>query len=174
MNTTPRNLYLIKRCERPAYHKAPYHRVIICDRKYVALWQAGDTGALAWVWSSPNDPQYGWQIERWQGLDIDYGHVIHHVPLPDGTSTGFWHWNNIDHPHIAMFRSLFEGAVWWSDRKIPKWLEERGVIYPPDQFTRQRILDDIANDGVSGFRGSRKEPSFWPPAVPEDQAGYLP
>lgn len=165
-------LYLIKRAHRPAHHRAPYHPVIVCDRKRVALWEAGDTGDRAWVWSAENNPLYGWLLERWEGLDIDYGHVIHNVTLPDGTPTAYYHVHS-GSAYEAAFLKLFRGAVWWSDREIPEWLQERGVVYPPDRFTRQRILDNIANDGHSGFN-DRPDLPFWPPAIADEEAGYLP
>ena len=46
------SLYLIKRGPRPEHHKAPYHPVILCDRKRIAKWEAGWTGDRAWVWKS--------------------------------------------------------------------------------------------------------------------------
>jgi hypothetical protein len=163
-------LYLIKRAHRPAHHRAPYHPVIVCDRKRVALWEAGDTGDRAWVWSAENNPLYGWLLERWEGLDIDYGHVIHNVTLPDGTPTAYYHAHS-GSTYEAAFLKLFQGAVWWSDREMPAWIQERGVVYPPDTFTRQHILDFLADDGLSGFN-NRAEPSFWGPAAPDSAAGY--
>lgn len=167
-------LYLVKRGPRPSHHRAPYHPVIVCDRRSIALWEAGDTGDQAWVWRGWNNPHMGWLLSRWNGLDIDYGHIVHSVPLPDGTPTSFYHATSTGQfPYMKEFFALFDGAVWWSDREMPAWLQERGVVYPPDRFTRQRILDNIADDGHSGFN-DRPDPPFWPPVIPDEEAGYLP
>lgn len=151
------NLYLIKRGPRPEHHNAPYHAVIICDRKRMAEGEAGDTGDGATVWKKEGwkDNRQGWLLVRWRGFVIDFGHVVHSIPLPDGTRAGFWR----DYEDELSVKDLLPGAIWWSDKPMPQWLEERGVIYPPDQFTQQSILDDLAQDGVSGF--GRKIPAYW-------------
>lgn len=134
-------LYLIKRASRPFCHRAPYHPVIICDRKWMADWEAGCTCRQAWIWTHDiAHPSYGWLLVRWQGLDIDLGHVVHACTLPDGTTSG------ISHKRDEEPWSLLPGAVWWSDRPIPAWLLEAGVVYPPDGFTQQWILDHIADE----------------------------
>lgn len=150
-------MYLIKRGPRPSYHVAPFHPVIICAKKRIAKVQAGCTGDKAWVWTRDTccDDGLGFLLARWRGLDIDYGNVVHNVgPLPDGTHTGFFHERKLE-PWSLLF-----GAVWWDDKPLPEALAEWGVIYPPDEHSRQSILDHIANDGCSGF--GRPEPSYWP------------
>ena len=105
----------------------------------------------------------GFLLERWNGFDIDYGHVVHDVgAMPDGTPCCFVH------PHKVSEEpwTLIKGAVWWDDKKIPPDFLVGGVIYPPDNFTQQRILDSIADDGCSNF-GNRVVPSFWPKCHPE-------
>lgn len=150
-------IYLIKRV-RPNYHKTPFHPIIICGKKKIAKWEAGDTNSKAWVWehnTPSNCSLNSWLLTRWNGLDIDYGYVIKDVgPLPDGTHTGFFH-DRDKEPWI-----LIAGAIWWDNQKMPRVLQDMGVIYPPDKFTQQRILDDIAEDGLSGF--GRKIPAYWP------------
>ena len=142
-------MYLIKRGPRPKYHLAPFHPVVICNKKAVAKWEAGDTGDRAWVWerSSNRMNGEGFLIVRWNGLDIDYGNVVKQVgPMTDGTLCGFVH------PHTGREPwSLLKGAVWWDDKRIPPDLLEAGVIYPPDEFTQQCILDRISDDGCYGF-----------------------
>jgi hypothetical protein len=155
------NLYLIKRGSRPEYHNAPFHPVIICDRKRMAKWEAGNTGDGAWIWEKDGwtDNRSGWLLVRWNGFDIDFGHVVHSIEMPDGTRAGFWR----DCESEQSVKDLFSGAVWWSSKPMPGWLQERGVIYPPDRFTQQSILGDMANDGASGF--GRPVPKFWPQAA---------
>lgn len=148
--------YLIKRGPRPENHRAPFHPVIICGLKRVALWQVGATNDKSWLWSSGHfGLPAGWLLLRWNGLDIDYGHVVREVgPLPDGTHTGFFH-DRDKEPW-----TLIDGAVWWHTRKMPTCLADLGVKYPEDEFTQQRITDNVANDGMIGFR--RDRPPFWP------------
>lgn len=148
-------IYLIKRGPRTEHHNAPYHPVIICNKKRIALWEAGSTKEKANVWGWFSPPYGGLLLVRWNGLDIDYGGLVKEVgPLPDGTHTAFFH-DRDKEPF-----TLVKGAIWWDDKKMPKELENLGVIYPPDQFTQQSILDRIVYDGFSGFR--REIPSFWP------------
>lgn len=156
-----RYLYLIKRGPRPEYHKAPFHPVIICDLKHVAEIEAGSTrdGATVWERSSIRDNGCGWLIVRWQGYDLDYRPVVSCFSLPDGTMSG--HWRDYDAEYSV--KALLPGAIWWSDKAMPEWLSERGVIYPPDEFSQQRILDAIANDGAMGF--GREIPPHWPQSV---------
>lgn len=148
-------IYLIKRGPKPEYHRAPFHPVIVCDNKRIAKWEAGWTGDRAWVWENHNPPHGGLLIVKWEGLDVDYGHMVRACTLPDGRHTAFYH----EHDHTEVWE-LYRGAVWWSHRVIPAWLAERGVVYPPDGFTQQRILDDVANDGSSGWL--RPRPAHWP------------
>lgn len=170
-------LYLIKRGLRPEYHKAPYHQVIICDRKEIAKWEAGCTCNAAWIWAHESRQAWtGWLLVRWKGLDLDLGHIVHACKLPDGTTSGFAH-KQSEEPW-----SLLPGAIWWSEKKMPKWLAEIGAVYPSDDFTQQHILDKVAeiSDGrryrermreaepgtvVMGFSvsGVRREiPKHWP------------
>lgn len=159
-----KNLYLIKRGERPTYHKAPFHPVIICTRKDVAIWQAGDTSAGAWVWVQAyrqHGGRSGWLLHRWNGLDIDYGHVVHSFALPDGIRAGFWRdYQTEDENYIG---NLLPGAIWWSTERMPDSYSQWGVVYPPDEFSQMCIVEDTLNDGMRGFK--RETPSFWPKPV---------
>lgn len=151
-----RYVYLIKRGERPEHHRAPYHPVILCSRKPVAEWEAGWTGDEATVWTHTwGSPASGWLLTRWRGLDVDYGHVVRGHELPDGTRSGFFH-DRDEEPW-----TLLDGCVWWSSERIPEWLDDHGVIYPPDPHSQQRILDTEADDGWSGS-GRRPIPEHWP------------
>ena len=160
-------IYLIKRGPQPQYHRAPFHPIIICDHKKLAKWEAGSTGDLACVWShSTHSANEGWLYGRWLGLDIDYGAIVHSVPLPTGEMVAFVHDRETE-PWV-----LLRHATWWSDKVMPRWLSDLGVTYPEDDFTQQAILDAIANlkgpdfalgpfnVSVSGFR--RTPPSHWP------------
>ena len=154
------SLYLIQRGPRPNYHKAPFHPVIICDRKKHGEWESKGTDNLCNVWINHDcDSISGWLLVRWQGLIIDYGTVVHKIVLPDGTEAGFY--RAYDDKHTI--KPLLPGAVWWSHKVMPKWLQEHGVVYPSDNFTQQVILDAMADDGFSGFN-SRELPPHWTPA----------
>jgi hypothetical protein len=127
------NLYLIKRGPRPDIHKMPYHQVIICASKKVAKWEAGYSSDQAWVWTREGhiDNGFGWLLERWNGLDIDYG-VVHNFELPDGTHAAYWR-NNERWPEGI--QGQLEEAIWWSTKPIPAWLIERGVKLPDDEHS---------------------------------------
>lgn len=164
------SLYLIKRGPKPEYHRAPFHPVILCNHKTVARWEVGWTGDQAWLWSreGSTDSRGGWLIERWNGLDIDYGHLVRGHTLPDGSHSAFW---RDYHPWPAGIQDLFAGAVWWSLGKLPEWLAQRGVIYPPDAFTRTHIVDLYESDvhqrgGLFGVERRELWPAWWPPAEP--------
>lgn len=149
-------VYLVKRGPRAPHHRAPFHPVIICGKRRVAKWEAEWTGEQAWVWSHERGTRGGgWLLERWNGFDVDYGHVVRLVTMPDGTEAGFAHEHTGREPW-----PLLAGAVWWDDRKMPGWLADAGVVYAPDAFSQQRILDAVAGDGSSGF--GRPTPDFWP------------
>ena len=156
---TVASLYLIQRGPRPDYHRAPFHPVVIADLKRVAKWEAGWSGDCATVWEREGwcYTGAGWLLARWQGMDVDYGHLVRVCSLPGGGRAGFWR----DYPAEQSVEGLFPGAVWYSIRKMPKWLEERGVVYPSDQFTRQHILDLVADDGLHGFCHIRNVPEWW-------------
>lgn len=157
------SLYLIKRGPRSPNHKAPFHPVVIASLKRVATWQAGWTGDAAWVWSHDvSTGAGGWLIERWCGLDIDYGHSVKGGELPDGTPIGFAHESTATEPW-----SLIAGAIWWSDKRMPGWLAQRGCLYAPDAFSQQSILDQVADDGVSGVHSER--PEWWPIPAPVER-----
>jgi hypothetical protein len=149
-------LYLIKRGPRPEHFRAPFHPVILCAKRAVAKWEAGWSGDASWVWSHERGTRAGgWLLERWNGFDIDYGHVVRGLTLPDGTEAAFVHEHTEREPW-----PLLRGAVWWHDKPMPAWLLDAGVTYPPDGFSQQRILDLIADDGASGF--GRERPANWP------------
>lgn len=154
------HIYLIKRGPRHECHEAPFHPVIVCAKNRIAKWEAGATDECAWVWERFNDSGCwaGFLLVRWRGLDIDYGHLIREVgPMPDGTHTAFFH-DEQKEPY-----TLLNGAVWWDDKPMPAEIAKWGLIYPPDQFSRQSILDSIANDGCFGFE--REEPKHWPKLI---------
>lgn len=152
------DIYLIKRAPRPAYHRAPFHPVIICGKRRVAKWEAGWTGDASWVWShARGEMAGGWLLERWNGFDIDYGHVVRGVLMPDGTDAAFVHEPTGREPW-----TLLDGAVWWDDQPLPKVLVERGVIYPPDLYSQQTVLRDIANT----YERYQERPNFWPQPAP--------
>lgn len=156
-----KRLYLIKRGPRPAYHRAPFHPVILCTHKCVADKEVGGTDDGDWLWTKFGWGRNGagWLLERWNGFPIDYGGVVRGFALPDGTHAAFW--RDYD-PWPKGIQNLLPGAVWWTDQPMPAWLQERGVIYPPDRFSRQVILDTIADDGCQGFSHIREYPSLWP------------
>lgn len=128
-----KSLYLIKRGPKPDYCKAPYHPVVMCARRHVAEWEAGWSGGHSWVWIHDWDKCSGWLITRWNGLDIDYGHVVRSIALPDGYDAAFCH-DREKRPWI-----LLKDAVWWDVINMPKFVEEWGVSYPQDEFTREKI-----------------------------------
>ena len=149
----PHVLYFIKRQPRPDYHKAPYHRFIICTLAHTAKWEAGDSTARSCVWTrnAMNDG-CGWLWRRWNGFDIDYGHIVKSVTLPNGKRVAFIH------PHLhAEPWSLLVNAIWWSLHDLPTWLDERGVRLPTDEFTIGNIRDDSGTCLLSESKRKRLE-----------------
>jgi len=132
-----RSVYLILRSDKPKHHNAPYHSVILCSRKHIAKWEAGDSSDKATVFTKNNDPHEGFLMERYKGFDIDYGHIVKLIDLFDDEMKSGFH-----HPHTTNTWELLKGATWWSYDKLPQWLIDRGVTYPEDNFTKRRILDD--------------------------------
>jgi hypothetical protein len=140
--------------------------VIVCDRRNVAEDRAGWTGDGATVWAHDrSSAASGWLIHMWRGLQIDYGYLVRGCLLPDGTQTGFFH------DRAAEPWTLLDGATWWSDRRMPAWLIEAGVVYPSDHRTQQRVMDDNAPisgtlGGIASFTltgsGQNPIPEFWP------------
>lgn len=153
---------LIKRGPRPGYSRAPFHPVVIVAKKRLLEWERGWTGDGATVWEHERGTGGGgWLLTRWAGFDIDYGHTVRCVTLPDGTTGAFAHDENQE-PW-----TLLTGAVWLDDKRLPQWLDRRGAIYPPDRFTRNGLLDRIADDCVSGIGRESAWPPFWPTASPK-------
>ncbi|MFA6046915.1 MAG: hypothetical protein WC718_18170 [Phycisphaerales bacterium] len=134
-------LYLIKRGPRPDYHRAPYHPVIVCADMTMADWEIGCTCQRATVWThDPRDLSTGWLLQRWRGLVIDYGGGVQHGCSPvEGVHGGYYH------DRYAEPWTLLPGAVWWTDKRMPAFLEAAGVVYPSDNFTQQDILDWLAD-----------------------------
>lgn len=136
----PKSLFLIKRGPKPEHHNAPFHPVIICTRKHTATWEVGDTGDGGWLWSrSAQDGGEGWLLERWNGFDIDYGHIVHQITMPDGTRAAFCHVDSEPWQILSQ-------AVWWSDHEIPEWLARFGVTLPEDTFSLADIERDVGMD----------------------------
>lgn len=152
-----RSLYLIKRQPRPAHHKAPYHPIIVCDKKRIAEWEVGDFKDKAWLWERSWGPTAGgWLLFVWNGLIINYGPVAAGGELPDGTHAGFWR----DYEDFPVgVQDLLPGAIWWSEKEMPKWAQDLGFVYPSDRFTQGVILDLVADDGAMGFQ--RPLPKHW-------------
>jgi hypothetical protein len=158
-------VYLIKRGPREPHHRAPFHPVIICAKRGVAKWEAGWTGAAAWVWSHERGLRVGgWLLERWNGFDVDYGHVVRGVTMPDGTDAAFVHEHTGREPW-----PLLAGAVWWDDKSMPRWIADAGVVYAPDAFSQEAILRDISNDRQDRNASTMgvERPAFWPAPAPK-------
>jgi hypothetical protein len=168
-------LYLIKRGARPShYHESLlWHPTLLCDRKPMAEQVWGWTGDRSWVWEhEAQTAGGGWLLRRWEGLPIDYGYLVRTCDLPDGTGTGFFHRRALDVRRREPWL-LLPGAVWWSEKRMPAWAEAEGVVYPPDDFAQQRILDEVAalacrHGGVSGI--ARPIPPWWPGPGPTEAA----
>lgn len=152
-------LYLIQRGPQPRYQKVAFHPVIICDRKRVAVVEMGMSDDRANVWVGVDNPQHshGWILRRWRGLDIDYGHTGYSFDLFDGTKAGIYR----DYDNECTVKHLFAGAIWWSDKQIPAWLVEKGVLYPSDNFSQMQILDTLADDGIGNCDWVRTWPEWW-------------
>jgi hypothetical protein len=151
-------LFLVKRGPRPSHHRAPFHPVIISPSRNVARWEAGWTGDRAWIWSrASNEGGSGWLLDRWDGLDIDYGHIVRGCLLPGGVSAG------IEHDRRREPWTLVDRATWWSTRKPPAWLLEMGLRYPADAFSQETIRRVEADDGCTKLKWRHVlRPDFWP------------
>lgn len=157
-------LYLLKRGPRPAHHNAPFHQVIICSQKWIARWEAHDSNEPAWIWENEDvkEPRGGWLLVRWMGFDIDYGGLVKGITLPDGTQAAFW--RDYEHPTTPNVINILSGAVWWTAKKpIPAYLVQKGVVYPSDEFTRQRIITSEQEGDPSKFTEWKRVdyPKFW-------------
>lgn len=163
--------YLIKRGPEKKYDQKPFHPIIICDRKKVMQTQVIWSGGHDWVWTANLwAVQAGWMLERWNGLIIEYGHVIRSFELPDGTWTGYHRPYELSeyqkrHSKDSNIKALFVDAIWWSDKRMPSKFSELGVVYPTDEVTRQRVLEDCTDDGLRGVH--RTAPEFWTKAIAE-------
>lgn len=158
----PRDLWLIRRAPRPEhYHPdTPYHPVVICARRVVLEEERGwsGDGASVW-WHEAKEAGSGWLMQRWQGFDIDYGHTVRGLVLPDGTRAAF------AHDRDAAPWTLLPGAVFLDDRSMPAWLEALGAVYPPDERTRDRLIETILDESPLGLGRRAFYPEHWPPAT---------
>lgn len=141
-----KSLFLVKRGPKPESQKAPYHQVIVCSHRHTAAWEAMGTAEGAWLWEWSEPPASGMLLLKWKGLDIDYRPVVRGMQLPDGTVAGFQHDRN------AEPWTLLPGAVWWSWKPMPKWLEPFGVVTAPDDFSREMIRRDLGDCLLSQSR----------------------
>jgi hypothetical protein len=133
-----RTCYLVKRGPRSPLHLAPWHPVVVCGKRSVAKWEAKGTDEKAWVWSG--DGEGGWLLERWNGLDICYGGVVHSITLPDGTTAGFYRKRDQE-PW-----TLLQGAIWWDNKLLPDILAKLGVVEPPDEFSKGVVQQVVTWD----------------------------
>lgn len=157
------SLYLIKRGPRPPHHNAPFHPVIICDRKRLADEGVSFTGDRDWVWRKDTTGKdgKGWLLIRWEGLIIDYGYLVRGSILPDGSHTAFWR-DYETREGEGSVKDVLAVATWWSDTTIPGWLKDRGVDYAKDAFSQKRILELCAGED-GALRMTR--PAHWPEAI---------
>jgi hypothetical protein len=174
-------IYCIKRGPMPEHHNAPFHPVIVCDNKDFAKWEAGWTDDKAWVWSHESGcPECGWLLDRWNGFDIDYGHIVRSLILPDGSHGAIAHrhrdrgydrtgpepkWlgytGELQEPW-----SILTGATWWSSKKMPAWIEALGVLHPADTFSRNNIMSRAVFGHETGCDMQARYPSWWPMPAP--------
>lgn len=133
------DLWLIERKPKPDWHNAPYHQVILCTARHTAEWEGGGSPDGATVWNQCDlrkDSKYlhTWFLVRWKGLDCHtFRGAAVYFDLPDGSNT---------REHSERAHSLVVGAVWWSDKPLPQFLRDLGVIEAPDDFTRELIARD--------------------------------
>ena len=150
--------YMIKR-DGEHWRSKGYPLVTLCTREDVAKQMAGATDERSWMWHSEGQDHGGLLLVRWQGLDIDYGHVVRRMPLPNGDERAFDHPNR--HPETW---ELFNGAVWWSPRRMPAWVEKRGATYPAEGYLRHLVED------YGGWDGSKAVVFRWPNAPTEPRS----
>lgn len=141
-----RSYYLVKRGPRPSHHTAPFHPVIVCDRRPTAMWQADWTGDRSWVWvceARGGAPSGGLLLLKAAGLDVNYGHIVRGGEIMvDGELAvmGF------HHPHSRPDTwALLREATWWSPRPLPVGLSDLGVKLADDDFTQRTIRTDDRN-----------------------------
>lgn len=141
------HLYLVERPERAFGRPAPDALVLLCSRRDVAHWVAGSSSDRANVWEGASDLVAGWLLVRWRGLDLDYGHVVHAVDLPDGTAAGF------HHDRTVRPWCLLPGATWYSRYRIPSNLLAAGVEPAgPELQESIRASEELAKElGQTGW-----------------------
>lgn len=156
----PRTLYLVVRPDHYGEHFHPsnaVHRVLLCTEKDIAFWEAGWTGDGASIWTRDSrETGGGFLIERWNGLDIDYGHIVRGGELPDGSKLGFYH----EHAGGTPWEAL-PSAVWWSNHRLPDWLHERGVRIPDDDRSRSRIEQQRRGSPMLSWNQCDKRLAKW-------------
>ena len=165
----PRNLWLVKRGPNYGQHfhdslvPDSIHPVVICTERHVAFWEAGWTGDGATVWHHAGDVSTGaggWLLARWKGFDIDYGHVVRGLTLPDDSEGGIVHRaRSLGYDNEKQFLgydetprepyTLFEGATWWSLHRMPDWLASEGASLPSDEHSRRQIVDHPGHSTLS-------------------------
>ncbi len=129
-----KSLFLIVRGPKSEFHKAPYHPVIVCSRTHTAKWEAQKTDNGHTVFECMAD-NGNWLLVKYQGYNIDHGNVCSHFTLFDGKESK-------EVSSSENIEAYLKNAVWWSYDHMPKWIEEKGVSYATDAFTKKRIYDD--------------------------------
>lgn len=130
-----RQLAIVIRGEKPEFHKAPFHPVIIVSRKHVMEWESEGTenGATVLINLGCADTGYSWLVHRYKGYVLDGNGYF---DLFDGANT----------KDISTFeyvsKELLPKAVWWSYDRMPEWLLEYGVKHVEDDFSKEMILQD--------------------------------
>lgn len=132
-----RNLFLIIRGKQSEFHKAPFHQIILCTRKHVAKWEAGDVvkGATVIYNAMGNHEGANWFLAQYKGYGCDcnqYFTLFDGVDSRELTSTENIH-------------KLLKNATWWSYDEMPSWIERLGVKPPTDDFSKKQILDDLGD-----------------------------
>lgn len=130
-----RNLFLIIRGDKPIYHNAPYHPIIICTRKHTAQWESKgvENGATLLYNAEGNCESCNWFLGKYKGYTCENGC---HFTLFDGVETKSFTREKVINEYVKK-------SVWWSNDKMPKWIEDLGVKIPSDDFSQKRIKEDV-------------------------------
>lgn len=129
-----RSIYLIERGPKESQNNVQIHPVIVCSRLYTAKWEARntETGATVWEQFSPFDGIGNWFCCKYKGYEFDNILNVNFV-LFDGIPM-----KEVN----ERAKKLLQGAVWWSYDRMPKWVAEAGVVYPPDDWSKDVIWRD--------------------------------
>ena len=132
-----KGLYLVVRGPMPGHRVVPYPPIIVCSRQHTAKWEGRGTqnGATIYWNHYPHEGHGNWFLGMYKGYEFD----------TFGTGTDFTFFDGKTWKELCdrdTVDNMLNGAVWWSYDTMPEFVNNMGVVYAEDDFSKHQIWLD--------------------------------